>query len=137
MQLIARVSVCRHEMGDDSEEIRRPRPGRSVAIFRIVGHSPERALKTLDREIATQTAPLVALAIESAAMSADQQEVYDAVVAECHRRSAPVLTCGGAPGKLAGRPYLPDPWFPSVHSMVRELGEGNLLHGERRAASRS
>lgn len=137
MQLIARVSVCRHEMGDDSEEIRRPRPGKSVAIFRIVGRSPEKALKTLDREIATQNAPLVALAIESASMSASQQEVYETVVAECHRRSAPVLTCGGDPGKLAARLYLPDPWFPSVHSMIRELGEGNLQNGERRAANRN
>lgn len=140
MQLIARVSVRRHEMADGGEEVSRPRPGRSVAIFRILGHSPAKALKTLTREISTQADSLVALAIESAAMTATQQAVYETVIAECHRLSAPVLTCGGDPAQLGARPlagYLPDPWFPSVPSMMLELGEGDLQPGGRRAASRN
>lgn len=140
MQLIARISLRRHEMGDAGDEIRQAGPGRSLAIFRIVGQSPDKALKLLHQEISTHAEPLVALAIESGAMTAAQQKVYDTVRAACHRLSVPVLTCGGERGKLcpsslAG--YAPEPWFPSIASLVREFGEGDLQLGSRKAATRN
>lgn len=140
MQLIARVSLRRHEMGDAGDEISQAGAARSLAIFRIVGQSPEKALKSLNQEISTHAEPLVALAVESRAMTAAQQKIYETVQATCHRQSVPVLTCGGERGKLCPPPlagYTPEPWFPSIASMVREFGEGDLHLGGRKAATRS
>jgi len=140
MQLIARVSLCRHEMADAGDEISHAGPGRSVAIFRIVGQSPDKAVKALNQEISTHAEPLVALAVESATMTVAQQKVYEAVQAACHRQSVPVLTCGGERGKLCPPPlagYAPEPWFPSIASMVREFGEGDLRLERRKAATRN
>ncbi|WP_265945946.1 hypothetical protein [Dechloromonas sp. A34] len=139
MQLIARVTLRRHEMGDAGDEISHAGAARSVAIFRIVGQSPDKALKVLNQEISTHAEPLVALAVDSSAPTAAQQKVYETVQAACHRQSVPVLTCGGDPGKLAPPPlagYAPEPWFPSIASMVLEFGEGDLRLGGRKAATR-
>ncbi|HJV92159.1 MAG TPA: hypothetical protein VJ572_01735, partial [Azonexus sp.] len=77
---------------------------------------------------------------ESGAMTAAQQKVFEAVQAACHRQSVPVLTCGGDRGKLCPSPlagYAPEPWFPSIASMVREFGEGDLHLGGRKTATRN
>lgn len=140
MQLIARVSLRRHVMGDAGDEISHAGLARSLAIFRIVGHSPDKALKALNQEISTHAEPLVALAVESTAMTPAQQKVYETVQAACHRQSVPVLTCGGERGKLcppALAGYTPEPWFPTIASMVREFGEGDLRLNARKAAARN
>lgn len=141
MQLIARVSLRRHEMGDAGDEISQAGAARSLAIFRIVGQSPDKALKALNQEISAHGEPLVALAVEPGAMTAAQRKVYETVHAACHRRSVPILICGGergnlCPPTLAGC-YAPEPWFPSIASMVREFGEGDLRLGGRKAATRN
>lgn len=140
MQLIARISLRRHEMGDAGDEIRQAGAGRSLAIFRIVGQSPDKAMKLLNQEISSHAEPVVALAFESRTMTPAQQKVYETVRAACHRQSIPVLTCGGDPGTLCPPPlagYAAEPWFPTIASMVREFGEGELHLGGRKTAARN
>jgi len=125
MELIARIALRLHQINDvkdDSPE----KSEKSVAIFRIVGQSPDKAVKTLDREVALSYRPLVALAFPSITVTEAQEKVYDAVVAACRLRSSRVFTCGGASEKLSGQARLGGgsaQWFPSVSKMVQDFGE--------------
>lgn len=125
MQLIARISVRRHDAGEMRGAPGRAPAGRSVAVFRLLGRSPQNALRMLDAEVAKAGAPLVALALESAGMTAGQEKICETVVSQCRSRAIEVVVCGGDPARLAGRLAggRSGKWYPSVATMVQQFGE--------------
>lgn len=126
MKLIARIALRLHEIGAKEEADSPGRPEKSVAIFRVLGHSPDKALKALAGEISSSCSALVALVVPEIAMTEGQAKVYEAVVSACHFRSTKVYACGGDPEKLRGQVSAgrgADKWFSSVPAMVQAFGE--------------
>lgn len=131
MELIARIALRFHVIGDLSEAESANGSDKSVAVFRIIGHSPVMALKALDSETSLSYRPFVALAMPSIAMTKKQEDVYEAVVSACHRQSSRVFACGGESGKLYGQEAIgggADQWFSSVPAMVQALGKLESRH---------
>ncbi len=131
MELIARIKLRFHEIGDLNEGDAVNKSDKSVAIFRIVGRSLVKALEALDSEVSLSHRPLVALAIPSTTMTKKQEAVYEAVVSACHRRSSKVFACGGDSEKLYGQVAIgggADQWFSSVPTMVEALGKSESRH---------
>lgn len=135
MNLMARITLRLHEIGAKGEVDSQDPPEKSVAIFKVLGGSPDKALRTLDSEVSLSPRPLVALMVPSISMTEEQARVYAAVVSACHFRSNKVYACGGDPERLreqtaSGRGA--DKWFASVHAMVRSLGESESRHAVRK-----
>ena len=134
MKLIARIALRLHEIGAKGETDAQSQPEKSVAIFRVLGHSPDKALKALDSEIASSCRPLVALVVPEIAMTAGQAKVYAAVVSACRSQSTRVYACGGDHKILREQMSTGggvDKWYASVPAMVQAFGET-----ESRAACR-
>lgn len=131
MELIARIELRFHEIGDLNDGDSVNKSDKSVAIFRIVGRSLVKALEVLDGEVSLSHRPLVALAIPTRTMTKKQEAVYEAVVSACHRRSSKVFACGGDADKLCGQVAIgggADQWFSSVPTMVEALGKSESRH---------
>lgn len=126
LKLIARIALRLHEIGAKGEGNSHCEPEKSVAIFRVLGCSPDKALKTLDSEVSSSLRPLVALIVPSISMTEGQEKVYEAIVSACHFQSTKVYACGGNPENLRGRITSgrgADKWFTSVPAMVQSFGE--------------
>jgi hypothetical protein len=126
LKLIARIALRLHEIGTKGEADAQSHPEKSVAIFRVLGNSPDKALKALDSEISLSLRPLVALAVPEIAMTEGQAKVYEAVVSACHFQLTKVYACGGDPEKLHGQGSAgsgADKWFSSVPAMLQAFGE--------------
>jgi len=136
MQLIARLSVRRHLIDDAHEPEPGQGHGKSVAIFRVLGQSPDRALKVLAENTAwTTTKPSVALALTSDALSDDQAEVCKVVISECRSQAMEIVVCGSDPKQMrgkAGSAFSTNRWFPSVQEMVQQLGKEDGRHLSRK-----
>jgi len=139
MQLIARLSVHRHLIDDAHEQDPGQGLAKSVAIFRVLGRSPERALKVLAENTTwTTTKPSVALALPSNALSADQAEVCKAVISECRNQAMEIVVCGSDPRQMHGRvasEFSTNRWFPTVQEMVQQLGKEDGRHANRKPDS--
>lgn len=137
MQLIARLSVRRHLIDDAHEQDPAQGQGKSVAIFRVLGHSPNRALKVLAENTAwTTTKPSVALALSSDALSDDQAEVCQAIISECRSQSMEIVVCGSDPKQMRGKAasaFSTNRWFPTVQEMVLQLGKEDGRHLTRKS----
>lgn len=135
MELIARIALRLHEIGDASDGETADKHEKSVVIFRIVGRSADEALKALDSEVSLSYRPLVALAVPPKAMTKAQEKVYEAVISACRRRSSKVYACGGDSEKLLRQVASgagPDKWFPSVSEMVQDFGDAGSRYDARR-----
>lgn len=142
MQLIARISVRRHLIEGERELEAGQEHGKSVAIFRVLGRSPEHALKVLAKN--TLDAPprsSVALTFASDALSADQTAVCKAIIAHCRGNSTEIVLCGRAPrptregGPPAG--FGNSRWFASVQEMVQQFGKEEPRNPPRGAGARA
>ena len=137
MQLIARISVRRHLI-EGEREINAANAGRnaldagkSVTVFRVLGRSPERALKLLAANTGSASVPAaqpaIALTFASDEVSEDQAAVCKAVIAQCRSRSMEIVLCGRspkAPTDGRARPSFGNSrWFPSVQEMVQQFGK--------------
>lgn len=134
MKLIARIALRLHEIGAKGETDAQSPPEKSVAIFRVLGHSTDKALKALDSEVSLSYRPLVALVVPEVAMTEGQAKVYEAVVSACHSQSTKVYACGGNSAALREQMSTSrgvDKWFSSVPAMVQAFGES-----ESRSAGR-
>lgn len=134
MQLIARISVRRHLIEGEREMKAvnlTPDVGKSVTVFRVLGRSPERALKLLAANTGDSAAqPAVALTFASDEVSEDQAAVCKAVIAQCRSRSMEIVLCGHVgptpqtPAEGRPRPSFGNSrWFPSVQDMVQQFGK--------------
>ncbi len=135
MELVARIAVRLHEIGDSNAGDSPNKSDKSVAIFRILGRSLKTALDALESEVSQTSRPVVALAIPSGTMTKKQEDVFQAVVSACHRRSSRVVACGGDSGKLCGPAAAgggADQWFSSVPSMLQALGKPESRHDLRK-----
>lgn len=135
MKLIARIALRLHEIGAKGEIDSQHQPEKSVAIFRVLGHSPDKALKALDCEVSSTCRPLVALVVPEFVMTEGQAKVYAAVVSACHSQSTKVYACGGDHEILSaqmssGRGV--DKWYASVPAMVQSFGESDSRSAARK-----
>lgn len=138
MKLIAHVSVRRHLI----EHVREPdaagSPPKRVAVFRVLGQSPQLALKMIGARNESSGVPgtspgaaTIALALDSGVLSDEQAEVCQAVVTECRSHATELLVCGSDLAQLRRRvaPELATSrWFPSVAEMVQQLGKDDARH---------
>lgn len=139
MQLIARLSVRRHLIDDAHEPDPAQGHEKSVAIFRVLGKSPDRALKVLAENTAwTTSKPSVALALSSNALSDDQAEVCKVVISECRSQAMEIVVCGSDPKQMRGKAaseFSMHRWFPTVQEMVQQLGKEDGRHLSRKPES--
>lgn len=157
MQLIARISVRRHLI-EGERELRSANSassanpantahdaGKSVTVFRVLGRSPERALKLLaantgnaSTSAAPVAQPAVALTFASDEVSEDQAAVCKAVIAQCRSRSMEIVLCGRSPQAPAdgrARPSFGNSrWFPSVQEMVQQFGKEEPRYANQTSA---
>lgn len=119
MELVARVSVRRHILGDGLPQ----EPAPPLTVFRLLGRSPNSALRLLRRALGDDDRAPIALSIDSPALSSNQLMVYEAVLGACRRESRKVIVCGGSremclasalPGKGTER------WYPSLKHLLCE-----------------
>ncbi|HEX5801472.1 MAG TPA: hypothetical protein VFY24_00495 [Azospira sp.] len=117
MELLARVSVRRHLLGD--EPAHEPPP--PLTVFRLLGGSPESALRLLRRTVGDGARTTIALAVDTPALSPNQRRVYEAIVDACRREARKVIVCGGGDEIAAGtdRPGRGgERWYPSVQHLL-------------------
>lgn len=119
MELIARIAVRRHLLGDGPH----PEPAPPLTVFRLLGRSPDAALRILQRTLDDSDLATVALSIDSPDLSSNQRKVYQAVLGACRRSSRKIIVCGGSReaclasdgcGKGAER------WYPSINHLLCE-----------------
>ncbi|MBI2308933.1 MAG: hypothetical protein HYU78_16725 [Rhodocyclales bacterium] len=117
MELIARISVRRHLLGDGPH----PEPAPPLTVFRLLGRSPDAALRILQRTLGDGDRATVALSIDSPELSSSQRKVYQAIVSACRQSSRELIVCGGSReaclatdgfGKGAKR------WYPSINHLL-------------------
>lgn len=131
MELIAHVSVRRHLIESARERDSAHAPAKRVAVFRVLGQSPRRALKVLGANTEPGPNSTIALALGSDALSDDQAEVCQAVISDCRSRAMEFLMCGNDLTQLRRRvaPELATSrWFSSVAEMVQQLGKEDARH---------
>lgn len=129
MELIARISVRRHLLGDGPHAEPALPLTAPLTVFRLLGRSPDAALRVLQRTLGDGERATVALSIDSPELSSDQRKVYQAVLGACRRSSRKIIVYGGSReaclandgcGKGAAR------WYPSINHLLCEgLPEGS------------
>lgn len=130
MELIARVAVRRHRIGEERDgpapDGSRADEGKVVTLFRIRGGSPARALRLLARNTrAAPARPTVALTVAGRELSDAQAAVCRAVITQCRSDATEIVLCSHPPQPPEAE--SPDGfgncrWFPSVHTMVQQFG---------------
>lgn len=135
MEFISRISLRRHEMGEAGEDTPAQAQGQSLIIFRVLGKSPERALKLLRSETAKEPDRIVVLAIAGKTLSEDEKRICEVVMAEGMRQSIKTVFCGGDPEQIFGK--LPvasnaSRWFSNIPAFISTLEIG----GGRQTANR-
>lgn len=121
MELISRITVHRYEMGGAGDEVHKPAPAKSLAIFRVLGRSTERAMKILSAEMARASDQVMVLSIFTKKMSEDEKHICTAAMEQGIRHSTKIVFCGGDPSQIFGRRVADGSalkWFPSIPSFV-------------------
>lgn len=121
MELISRITVHRHEMGSVGDEAHTPLPVKSLAIFRVLGRSAERAMKTLNAEMARESGQVMVLSIFAKKLSEDEKHICSAAMEQGIRQSTKIVFCGGDPSQIFGWLAADGDalkWFPSIPSFV-------------------
>jgi len=116
MELISRVTVQRHEMGDTGQA-----QARVLAIFRVLGQSPERARKLLVAEMIKASGPIIVLGLGGQTLSPAQKEICLTAVEQGIRLSSGVVVCGADPGQIFGSRGVDGKalqWYPSIPSLL-------------------
>lgn len=123
MELLARVSVRRHLLGDEPNQESTP----PLTVFRLLGRSPDSALRLLRRTVGDGERATIALAIDTPALSPDQRRVYEAILGACRRQARKIIVCGGSGETFFGtdRPGRgSERWYPSLrHLLCEGIGE--------------
>lgn len=126
MTLISRVRVRRHEIGDAREGISRTE---TLAIFRVLGRSPGRALKILSAEIAREVDQVIVLMVEDRPLSEAHRSTCESVAVQACRQSTRVVFCGGQPTDLLGERQANGNaanWFPTFQAFMSSRGGADL-----------
>lgn len=121
MELIARIALRRYEMGEAAEMSPNRKPGTSLAIFRVQGKSPERAMKILTDEMAKEPDQVMVLAIGSKTLSEEQINTCESAMAYGMQKTTKIVFCGGDPRQLFDRLSVFGnvlKWFPSIQAYV-------------------
>ncbi|MCK9260355.1 MAG: hypothetical protein M0P63_11410 [Azoarcus sp.] len=122
MKLISRVRVRRHEIGDAREGVSRTE---TLAIFRLLGRSPERTLKILNAEIAREANQVVVLVMEDRPMSEAQKDTCESTVVQARQQSTSVVFCGGQRSDMLGALQANSSdasWFPTFQAFMSSRG---------------
>lgn len=134
MELIARVTVRRCEMGEAGDAAQRHAAGKSLTIFRVLGRSPERAIKVFNVERLADPDQVMVLSIRGKDLSEDEKQICSAVLEQGVRQSMKIVFCGGDPSQIFGRLATDDKalkWFPSIPSFISTFE----IEGGRQTAS--
>ena len=110
MELISRITIRCCEMGGAGDEILKPGPVKTLAIFRVLGRSTERAMKILNAEMARGSGQVMVLSI-----------ICTAAMEQGIRQSTKIVFCGGDPSQIFGSLAVDGKalkWFPSIPSFV-------------------
>lgn len=121
MELISRIRVRRHEMGESGENPGRPPAAKCLHIFRVLGKSPERARRLLSAAIDKEAEHVMVLATADPQWSENQKRICQAALEQDQRRTAKIVFCGGDPSKILGRLAInggATKWFPSIPAFV-------------------
>lgn len=121
MELISRIAVHCYEMGGVGDEAHKPAPVKSLAIFRVLGHSTERAMKILNAEMARESRQVMVLSIFAKKLTEDEKHICTAAMEQGIRQSTKIVFCGGDPSQIFGRLAADGnalKWFPSIPSYV-------------------
>lgn len=121
MELISRITVRCFEMGGAGDEAHKPAPAKSLAIFRVLGRSTERAMKILSAEMARESDQVMVLSIFAKKLSEDEKHICTAAMEQGIRQSTKIVFCGGDPSQIFGRRVADGnalKWFPSIPSFV-------------------
>jgi len=121
MELISRITVRCYEMGGAGDEAHEPAPVKSLAIFRVLGRSTERAMKILSAEMARESNQVMVLSIFAKKLSEDEKHICTAAMEQGIRQSRKIVFCGGDPSQIFGRLAADGSalkWFPSIPSFV-------------------
>lgn len=134
MELISRITLRRHEIGAAGEDDQRHVPAQSLAIFRVLGRSPERAIKILGSEMARQPDQVMALSFVGNKLSEVEKRICSAAIELGIRQAARIVFCGGDPLQIFGRLGIDGKapkWFRSIPSFVSSFE----LDGGRQSAN--
>lgn len=134
MELISRITIHRYEMGETGERSPSRAFDKSLAVFRVHGKSPERAMKILTAEIAKESDQVMVLAMTGNTLSEDEKRICTAAMEQGIRQSTKIVFCGGDPAQIFGRLSVESNalrWFPSAPSFISSYEIG----GARQSAS--
>lgn len=121
MELISRITVRCFEMGGAGDEAHKPAPAKSLAIFRVLGRSTERAMEILRAEMARESDQVMVLSIFAKKLTEDEKHICTAAMEQGIRQSTKIVFCGGDPNQIFGRRVADGSalkWFPSIPSFV-------------------
>jgi hypothetical protein len=121
MELISRITVRCCEMGGAGDEVHKPAPVKTLAIFRVLGRSKERAMKILNAEMARGSGQVMVLSILAKKLTEDEKHICTAAMEQGIRQSTKIVFCGGDPGQIFGRLAADGnalKWFPSIPSFI-------------------
>ncbi len=121
MELISRITVHCYEMGGMGDEAHKPAPVKSLAIFRVLGRSTERAMKILNAEMARESGQVMVLSIFAKKLTEDEKHICTAAMEQGIRQSTKIVFCGGDPSQIFGKLAADGnalKWFPSIPSFV-------------------
>lgn len=127
MELIARIVIRRYDAGETiAAHSLRQEPGKSLAVFRVLGRSMSQAMKLLLGEM--DPPPVVVLALGKGPVSDSQQSTFLAVYSKSKTLGTKVVVCGGDPSLMFDRlaAYRDSlTWFPNLHAYVSSLELSN------------
>lgn len=126
MKLISRMRVRRHEMDDARAGVSR---SETIAIFRLLGQSPDRTLKILNAEIAREAGQVIVLLMEGRALSEAQKNTCESAAVQARRQSTRVVFCGAQRADMLGeRQPNSDAasWFPTFQAFMSSRGGADL-----------
>ena len=129
MKLISRITVRRYDMGEAGDDARRSLSGKSLAVFRVLGRSPEHAMKILSAEMAKESGQVMVLSVFGSKLSENERAICTAAMEQGMRQSTKIVFCGGDPAEIFGRRDVDGSalkWYPSVPAFVStyEIGGG-------------
>lgn len=129
MELIARIVIRRYDMGETAGEgsIKQV-PSKSLAVFRVIGKSLDRAMKLLASEMEKEDGQVVVLTLAGTAQTQAQQSTFEAAYSKGRSQGVKLVICGGDPGLLVDRLAVYRDslrWFPNLPAYVSSLELNN------------
>lgn len=121
MELISRITIRRYEVGEAGDDAQRHAADKLLVIYRVLGRSPERAMKILGAEKDRNPDQVMVLSIRGKSLSEDEKRICTAAIEQGLRQSTNIVFCGGDPSQIFGRLGVDGKalkWFPSIPSFV-------------------